>query len=83
MELEDLEKNTYYTDEDDYTELPRKFSQKCLKRNSVAETLDSLMELTLEHFHSCESSERLNEVFGILLEAFENRILTAYKSKLS
>ncbi|XP_023645474.1 RNA polymerase I-specific transcription initiation factor rrn3 isoform X2 [Capsella rubella] len=51
--------------------------------NVVSELLDRLMVLSFKHLKSCKNSGRLDEVFEILFESFENYVLNTYKSKFS
>ncbi|CAK9141229.1 unnamed protein product [Ilex paraguariensis] len=83
MELEDLEVSAYYA-ENDGDELPREFlRQRLFGGNLVAEKLDSLLVLTLEHLKSCNDGGRLIQVFECLLQSFDKTVLTAYKSKFT
>ncbi|RYR08519.1 hypothetical protein Ahy_B05g076254 isoform A [Arachis hypogaea] len=58
-------------------------NRKTLEGNTIAEKLDSLIELTFLHLESCQSSGRLSEVFDVLLRSFQRTILNAYKSKFT
>ncbi|KAL1187642.1 hypothetical protein V5N11_005036 [Cardamine amara subsp. amara] len=49
----------------------------------VSELLDKLMVISFEHLESCQNDGRLNQVFEILFESFENYILNTYRSKVS
>ncbi|CAI9117222.1 OLC1v1018571C1 [Oldenlandia corymbosa var. corymbosa] len=51
--------------------------------NSMAEKLDSLMVVTLEHIKLSSESGRLPLVFETLLQSFKSTVLTAYKSKFA
>ncbi|XLR46581.1 hypothetical protein S83_031241 [Arachis hypogaea] len=58
-------------------------NRKSLEGNTIAEKLDSLIELTFLHLESCQSSGRLSEVFDVLVRSFQRTILNAYKSKFT
>ncbi|WZZ69794.1 hypothetical protein YC2023_081164 [Brassica napus] len=49
--------------------------------SKVSELLDKLMVLSFEHLESCQNAGRLDEVFEILFDLFENLILTTCKPK--
>ncbi|KAL1370670.1 uncharacterized protein [Arachis hypogaea] len=81
MELEDAE----FADADGDDNLPAAeyLNRKSLEGNTIAEKLDSLIELTFLHLESCQSSGRLSEVFDVLVRSFQRTILNAYKSKFT
>ncbi|XLS94752.1 hypothetical protein HN51_070760 [Arachis hypogaea] len=56
-------------------------NRKSLERNTIAEKLDSLIELTFLHLESC--CLRLSEVFDVLVRSFQRTILNNYKSKFT
>ncbi|XP_010516632.1 PREDICTED: RNA polymerase I-specific transcription initiation factor RRN3 [Camelina sativa] len=49
----------------------------------VSELLDKLMVIAFEHLESCQNDGRLDEVFELLFQSFENFVLDTYKSKFS
>ncbi|XP_010499599.1 PREDICTED: RNA polymerase I-specific transcription initiation factor rrn3-like isoform X2 [Camelina sativa] len=51
--------------------------------NVVSDLLDKLMDLAFEHLNFCHNTGRLDEVFEILFESFENYILNTCKTKFS
>ncbi|KAL4349518.1 hypothetical protein AHAS_Ahas10G0050000 [Arachis hypogaea] len=81
MELEDAE----FADGDGDDNMPAAeyLNRKSLEGNTIAEKLDSLIELTFLHLESCQSSGRLSEVFDVLVRSFQRTILNAYKSKFT
>ncbi|ESQ33802.1 hypothetical protein EUTSA_v10007103mg [Eutrema salsugineum] len=80
MELEDAVEGTM----DEGDECPvESLNQNTLYGNVDFEALDNLMVLTFHHLESCKNSGRLDEVFEILFESFENFILNTHKSKFS
>ncbi|XP_015967676.1 uncharacterized protein LOC107491346 [Arachis duranensis] len=81
MELEDAE----FADGDGDDNMPAAeyLNRKTLEGNTIAEKLDSLIELTFLHLESCQSSGRLSEVFDVLLRSFQRTILNAYKAKFT
>lgn len=82
MELEDV--NDAADDNQDGDEFPSgSLSRKSLGGNVIAELLDSLMVLTLEHLESCQAAGRLIEIFETLLRSFEKYVMSTYKSKFS
>lgn len=84
MELEELE-GPADDPRSDGDELPRQaWLQRFFGGNKlVAEKLDSLMVLTLEHLKSSHEKGRLHQVFETLLQSFQKTVLTAYKSKFA
>ncbi|CAK9139372.1 unnamed protein product [Ilex paraguariensis] len=73
-----------YTEINVELQLPREFlRQRLFGGNLVAEKLDSLLVLTLEHLKSCNDGGRLIQVFECLLQSFDKTVLTAYKSKFT
>ncbi|MED6194052.1 hypothetical protein PIB30_024819 [Stylosanthes scabra] len=79
MELDDAE----LEDGDDNMLAAEYLNRKSLEGNTIADKLDSLIELTFLHLESCQSSGRLSEVFDVLLRSFKRTILNAYKSKFT
>ncbi|GAA0158181.1 hypothetical protein LIER_15275 [Lithospermum erythrorhizon] len=57
--------------------------QNMFRGNKFAMVLDNLLVLTFEHLKICYKSGRLMQVFKILLQSFQARVLTAYKSKFA
>ncbi|XP_010478481.1 PREDICTED: RNA polymerase I-specific transcription initiation factor rrn3-like [Camelina sativa] len=51
--------------------------------NVVSDLLDKLMVRSFKHLKFCQNSGRLDEVFEILFESFENYILNTCKTKFS
>ncbi|XLS44412.1 hypothetical protein HN51_001277 [Arachis hypogaea] len=50
-------------------------NRKILEGKTIAEKLDSLIELTFLHLESCQSSGQLSEVFDVLVRSFQRTIL--------
>ncbi|TKY58404.1 RNA polymerase I-specific transcription initiation factor RRN3 [Spatholobus suberectus] len=83
MELEDV---TEFADEDENCDsMPpsESLNRKSLQGNLVVEKLDGLIVLAFLHLESCQSSDRLAEVFDVLLASFQKTVLNAYKSKFT
>ncbi|KAI4327870.1 hypothetical protein L6164_020282 [Bauhinia variegata] len=83
MELEDVSELADEDEKDDRMLLGEPLRRKGLQGNLIAEKLDNLMVLTLEHLDSCQSNGRLDEVFDVLLQSFQCTVLKAYKSKFT
>ncbi|EFH69894.1 predicted protein [Arabidopsis lyrata subsp. lyrata] len=80
MELEDAVESTM----NEGDEFPvGDLKQNTSGGNVVSELLDKLMVLFFDHLESCQNSGRLDEVFEILFQSFENYILNTYRSKFS
>ncbi|KAG7593446.1 RNA polymerase I specific transcription initiation factor RRN3 [Arabidopsis thaliana x Arabidopsis arenosa] len=80
MELEDAVESTM----NEGDEFPvGDLKQNTSGGNVVSELLDKFMVLTFDHLEICQNSGRLDEVFEILFQSFENYILNTYKTKVS
>ncbi|KAG7569173.1 RNA polymerase I specific transcription initiation factor RRN3 [Arabidopsis thaliana x Arabidopsis arenosa] len=80
MELEDAVEGTI----NEGDELPvGPLKQDSSDGSVVSKLLDKLMVVAFEHLESCQNDGRLDQVFEILLESFENFILNTYKSKFT
>lgn len=83
LELEDLEGHVDDIEQDNNMLSMEGMIQKYLSGSTVAGKLDRLIVMTFEHLKSCFESNRLVQVFEILLQSFQKTILTAYKSKFA
>ncbi|KAH7421980.1 hypothetical protein KP509_13G084500 [Ceratopteris richardii] len=50
---------------------------------AVADKMDVLMDMTLQHLQRCAEAGRIEQVFNILMTSFQSTILDTYKSKFT
>lgn len=83
MEMEDDEENEEpgKPGSEAKVQLPKSTAMQSL--GEVADKMDVLMELTLDHLKACVDEGRLPQVYDTLMHSFQSTILTTHKSKFT
>jgi RNA polymerase I-specific transcription initiation factor RRN3 len=83
MEMEDDEENEEpgKPGSEANVELPKSSSMQSL--GGVADKMDILMEMTIEHLKVCADEGRLPQVYDTLMHSFQSTILNTHKSKFT